>query len=541
MFAANGAAALEEATRKAPDVILLDVMMPQMDGFEVCRHLRLDPLLAEVAIILVTALEDRPSRLRGLEVGADDFISKPVDVIELRTRIRNVVRLNRYRKLLQERAKAQQAQVEVLSSCETILAAWVRILERDNRVVPNRCDLVTNCALRLAKSAGMPESGLITLRWSILLHSIGAMIVPSMSRSREDSSHGKEERIFRQEAWIIEALSPVPVLREALNVLACRHEHWNGSGQPRGLKGEDIPLAARVLAVVLAWDADSSTPAARLAILKAQAGQHFEPRLLEALDQVVNELQEPQAAPANSMPDGAAPAKESRPRPSLLRRISISTTGARAQFAVALALISVIPLLVVNYLCLTGWLGIEATVDQLYPLMLMVLPFMALGYWMLVKYPIDVLRLRNYLESLAHGTSPMRIKLVTDEDDLAAIEALMREVVRQTETRIRTIQVQTNALLDAERERVMIQSLGTACHHLGQPVTVISAYLEMTRRLKLPLDAQKMLKECQTATGSVASILERLQRLTVYRTEPYLRRDEQAPSASSASSSIVKM
>jgi diguanylate cyclase len=101
IFAESGAEALEKAQRFIPDVMLLDVMMPEIDGFEVCQRLRTDPRLAELPIVMVTALDDRESRLRGLEVGADDFMSKPFDKDELRARIRTITRLNRYRRLVE--------------------------------------------------------------------------------------------------------------------------------------------------------------------------------------------------------------------------------------------------------------------------------------------------------------------------------------------------------------------------------------------------------------------------------------------------------
>jgi two-component system cell cycle response regulator len=104
-FANSGAEALAQAIKLVPDLILLDVMMPDMDGFEVCRRLRAHPLLAEVPIIMITALTDRESRLKGIDAGADDFISKTFDGIELRARVRSITRLNRYRRLLVERVR----------------------------------------------------------------------------------------------------------------------------------------------------------------------------------------------------------------------------------------------------------------------------------------------------------------------------------------------------------------------------------------------------------------------------------------------------
>lgn len=104
-FACDGIEALEQAELLAPDLILLDVMMPRVDGFEVCRRLRAHPRLAEIPVILLTALDDRSSRLRGIDAGADDFITKPFDRAELCSRVRTITRLNRYRRLLAERAR----------------------------------------------------------------------------------------------------------------------------------------------------------------------------------------------------------------------------------------------------------------------------------------------------------------------------------------------------------------------------------------------------------------------------------------------------
>lgn len=131
-FASSGIEAQAQATLLIPDLILLDVMMPGLDGFEVCRRLRADPQMAEVPIILVTALDDRDARLQGIEAGADDFISKPFDRVELRARVRTITRLNRYRRLLTERAKftwvVEQADdgFLVISETDTVLYANLR-------------------------------------------------------------------------------------------------------------------------------------------------------------------------------------------------------------------------------------------------------------------------------------------------------------------------------------------------------------------------------------------------------------------------------
>ena len=156
----------------------------------------------------------------------------------------------------------------------------------------------------------------------------------------------------------------------------------------------------------------------------------------------------------------------------------------------------------------------------------------------MLGYPVNVIRLRRYMEGLSQGIVPDQIALVTDEEDLAAIKLLMRRVVKQMDARVRTIESQTEMLLEAERQRVMNQSLGTACHHLGQPATVISGYLALMRRMALPAEAQPMLEECRVAAEAVADILGRLQGLTVYRSEPYLPQIEPA-SGSAPSARLI--
>jgi len=132
-FAANGPDALTHAAEFVPDLILLDVMMPDMDGFEVCRRLRADPRLAEVPVVMLTALDDPESRLQGLEAGADDFITKPFDRAELRARVRTITRLNRYRALWTERAKLEASYRELQRLSDRL----VEVQEAERRAIAN--------------------------------------------------------------------------------------------------------------------------------------------------------------------------------------------------------------------------------------------------------------------------------------------------------------------------------------------------------------------------------------------------------------------
>lgn len=142
-FASDGVEALAQAKKLVPDLILLDIMMPEMDGFEVCRRLRAHPLLAEVPILMVTALSDRDHRLQSIEAGADDFISKPFDSVELRTRVRSITRLNRYRQLLVERVRFR----------------WVVEQAEEGYLILNENDQVLYANPRARLYLDLPENG----------------------------------------------------------------------------------------------------------------------------------------------------------------------------------------------------------------------------------------------------------------------------------------------------------------------------------------------------------------------------------------------
>ncbi len=142
-LASNGEEALAQALELTPDVILLDVMMPGMDGFEVCQRLRSEPLLAEVPVIMVTALDDRDSRIRGIQAGADDFVSKPFDQLELLARVRTVTQLNRYRRLHTERTKFE----------------WVVKKADDGYLILSEDDTVLYANPQACHYLGLPVSG----------------------------------------------------------------------------------------------------------------------------------------------------------------------------------------------------------------------------------------------------------------------------------------------------------------------------------------------------------------------------------------------
>jgi putative two-component system response regulator len=289
--AADGETALAVATTHRPDLLLLDIMMPGLDGLSVCRRLRADPALAELPIVLITALDDRDTRLQGFIAGADDFIGKPFDRSELRARVRTIVRLNRYRKLQAEREELERVHRELQEAYETTLEGWSRALDLRDRETEGHTQRVTVLTLLLAQTAGIGEADRVHIRRGALLHDIGKMGVPDAILLKPGPLTPDEWGVMRRHpVYARDLLAPIAYLRPALAIPYGHHEKWDGTGYPQGLHGEAIPLAARLFAVVDIWDALTSDrpyraawPAAKAREhLRTLAGSHLDPAAVDA-------------------------------------------------------------------------------------------------------------------------------------------------------------------------------------------------------------------------------------------------------------------
>jgi putative two-component system response regulator len=297
-MAENGFQAIEKAKKLLPDVILLDVMMPGMTGFEVCQRIRSDPQIAEIPIIILTALDDRESLLNALKAGADDFISKPFDRYELRARLLGITRLNRYQKLLQERAKLREANAQLLNAYEATIDGLSHALDLRDRETEGHSRRVTELTLKLAQSLNMSDEEITHIRRGALLHDMGKIGIP-------DSILHKPS-ILTEEEWVImrkhpqfayEMLSAIEYLLPALDIPHSHHEKWDGTGYPRGLKGDEIPLSARLFAIADVWDALISDRPYRTAWTEEQAqeyiceqsGKHFDPMVVELFFKAMEE------------------------------------------------------------------------------------------------------------------------------------------------------------------------------------------------------------------------------------------------------------
>jgi putative two-component system response regulator len=298
-MAENGFQALEKAKKLLPDVILLDVMMPGMTGFEVCQRIRSDPQIAEIPIIILTALDDRESLLNALKAGADDFISKPFDRFELRARLLGITRLNRYQKLIQERAKLREANAQLLNAYEATIEGLSHALDLRDRETEGHSRRVTELTVKLAQALNMGEEEILHLRRGALLHDMGKIGVPDSILHKPDELTEEEWAIMHKHPQFAhDMLSSIEYLRPALDIPYSHHEKWDGTGYPRGLQGNEIPMAARLFAVADVWDALISnrpyrtawTEERALEYIREQSGKHFDPQVVALFFNVIQEF-----------------------------------------------------------------------------------------------------------------------------------------------------------------------------------------------------------------------------------------------------------
>lgn len=206
---------------------------------------------------------------------------------------------------------------------------------------------------------------------------------------------------------------------------------------------------------------------------------------------------------------------------------SIASRTTRSQFGVAVAIMSAIPLLAFGYLFADALMEDSLSVQALYLIVPAVVALVSLGIVLLLRHTIEVSQLRHYLEVMARGGAPSGGRWATSADFKAMGKAL-DSVMAQASEKVRIIEAQSKALLQAEQQRVMVETVGAACHHLGQPATVIGVYLDLMKKKESSPEMQRLIAECQSAASDVAGILHRLQSVAQYETEPYLasRRDD---------------
>jgi putative two-component system response regulator len=241
--ATNGIDTLSILNKTAVDLILLDVMMPDMDGYAVCRQLKSSESTRLIPVVLVTALDDREAKIKGIDAGADDFITKPPNKMELLARSKSLIKLKKLN--------------DNLASVEYVLFSLARTVEAKDKYTKGHVERVSKMAIILGRNMGLTESEMEALRFGGILHDIGKITIPEYILNKPGPLNPEEVEVMKSHpiAGYNICLPLKKNLGQALDVIRQHHEKLDGSGYPDGLKNKDISIASRIMAVVDIYDA----------------------------------------------------------------------------------------------------------------------------------------------------------------------------------------------------------------------------------------------------------------------------------------------
>ena len=295
LFASDGESCLRLVEGEYPDLILLDVMMPGIDGFETCRRLKANERTKEIPVIFMTALSETLDKVRGLELGAVDYITKPIQPEEVLARVKTHLTLRKMYRMLQDREVHLSTLVEEKTRLVTnVTIALVNALENANRLndtdTGNHIKRVGEYAAFLAASYGCEPDFVKRIRLYAPLHDVGKVGLPDRIL-RKPGQFTKEEFVEMQQHLVFGAslLTGDGLDAMARNIALYHHERWDGSGYTERLAGEQIPLEARLVAVADVFDAlvtervykPAFSNEQAVQMIAADAGKHFDPKIVE--------------------------------------------------------------------------------------------------------------------------------------------------------------------------------------------------------------------------------------------------------------------
>lgn len=297
--AINGMMALKIAEKILPDIILLDIMMPGIDGYEVCKKLKENPLTRKIPVIFVTARDQVIDEENGFKAGAVDFIIKPVSASIVKARVRTHLDLYDQKKILEmlvfEKTK------EVLDTRLEIIKILGRAAEhRDNETGFHLVRMSNYCKI-IARNYGFPESESELLKEASILHDIGKIGIPDNILQKPGILTEEEWTIIRNHTFMganIIGEHNSQLMKIARAIALEHHERWDGMGYPRGLKGEDISIYARITAIADVFDAltvkrpyKEAWPVEKaVSFINSEAGKQFDPRVIHAFNSNLEEL-----------------------------------------------------------------------------------------------------------------------------------------------------------------------------------------------------------------------------------------------------------
>ncbi|MGB3310471.1 MAG: HD domain-containing phosphohydrolase [Nodosilinea sp.] len=237
-----GQSALSCIFEYQPDLILLDIMMPGLDGFEVCRQLKNNENTRLIPVVFVTALVDRKARLQGIEAGGDDFLTKPFDQLELSARVKSLIHQKRLN--------------EDLDHAEKALFSIARAIESRDPNTGDHCDRLVVLARSFGEYLGLAPTHIRDLAWAGYLHDIGKVGIPDAVLLKTGPLTVAERTIMEQHVAIGESICrPLRTMQGVVPIIRHHHERWNGSGYPDGLVGAAIPRLAQIFQLIDIFDA----------------------------------------------------------------------------------------------------------------------------------------------------------------------------------------------------------------------------------------------------------------------------------------------
>jgi putative two-component system response regulator len=283
--AENGVSALEKIESEQPDLVLLDLMMPELDGMEVCKQLKRNEDTRLIPVIMITAVNNQSEKIKAIESGADDFLNKPVNLAELRARTRSLLRMKHLN--------------DLLDRADNVIAAMANAIEAKDQYTEGHNERVSSLAVMLAEAAGLGPKQIEQVRMGGILHDIGKIGIPDKVLNKKGPLDDDEFEMIRSHPRQGERiLLPLRSLKEVGDIVLHHHERYDGRGYPQGLAGEDIPLHARIVAIADSFDAMTTNRPYREALphgkaieeLSQGAGSIWDPQLVELFIDQLNDL-----------------------------------------------------------------------------------------------------------------------------------------------------------------------------------------------------------------------------------------------------------
>jgi len=257
-IAEDGTSGIAQVTAFDPDLILLDINMPGTSGLDVCYKLKSDPDTRLIPIVLVTGLSAVEDRVRGLQCGADDFLTKPIERSELVARVRSLISLKSF--------------TDELERAETVLYALARSIEAKDPYTHGHCERLSQYSVKLGVKLGQAEEQLTALRRAGIVHDIGKVAVPDAVLLKPGRLSEEERVIMQQHPGVGEQIClPLKSFGHVLPIIRHHHERADGTGYPDGLKGPQIPVTAKILQIVDVFDALSTVRPYKAALTADEA------------------------------------------------------------------------------------------------------------------------------------------------------------------------------------------------------------------------------------------------------------------------------